>query len=357
MVKFLSFYLRLSLSFIAAMIIGCSSPNKYKIINFNIPEESSIDLDISDISDSIEYIALETNPESLIVLIQGLIYFENKFYVLDFQGKVLVFDKLGKFLFKIGAKGEGPGEFNNLSSFTIDKKAKELYLAAGNRLIKYSLSNQYIEEKKFPFYIDYVHWFDNYVYIIAGEDGKKVGNQFVNQRSLFKIKSNFNILGVSPILNISLDYQLGATFPFKNYISLIGSDKYIYVPSLINEKVVRDTVFSFENDKLIPSIKLNFPKPHFDNNENKLTYIKNIVVSKNYILCEYDYEGEIFQYISKRNEDNSFKFKNGISIGNDENVILRPLDAENDLFYFVKISYYDQESSEEPNPIVGIVKL
>lgn len=357
MIKSRSLYLKSGLNFILVILISCSSPDKTRLTDFFIPIQNYKEINITDISDSLEYISLETKPESLIVLIQDLIHFENKFYVLDFQGKILVFGQRGKFLYQIGSKGEGPGEFNDLTSFAIDKERKELYLSSYNRIIKYTLTNQFIEEKKFPFYIEYIHWYDNNIHIIGGEDGKKRGNQFVNQRSLFKINPNLSILDSFPIFKIKLDHELGATFPYKNYISIVNSDKFIYVPSLINEKIIRDTVFNFQNDTLIPWFKLNFTEPHFDNKGNKLIFIKNIVTSKGFILCEYDYDGETYQFISQRKKDKSFNLRKGISIGINEKVIIRPLDVENDIFYFIVAPSYNKESFEEQNPVIGIVKL
>lgn len=355
--KSLSPYLKSSFNFILVIFFCCSSPEKKSLINFSIPTNNYKELNITTISDSIKYISLETKPESLIVLIQDLIYFENKFYILDFQGKVLVFDEKGKFLYQLGSKGEGPGEFYNLNSFAIDKERKELYLSSYNRLIKYTLTNQFIEEKKFPFSIEYIHWYDNHIHIIGGEDGKKVGNQFINQRLLFKINPNLALLDSFPIFKIKLDLELGATFPYKNYISIINSDKFIYVPSLINEKIIRDTVFKVQNDTIIPWFKLKFTDPHFDNEGNKLILIKNVVTSKSYILCEYDYNGESYQFISHREEDKSFNLKEGFSIGINEKVVIRPFDLKNDIFYFILASSHNQNSSEEQNPTIGIVKF
>jgi hypothetical protein len=67
--------------------------------------------------------------------------FDDKIYILDISAdnKLCVFDKAGSFLYQIGNKGNGPGEYINATDFTIDRKGKRIYILdnkTGN-IIKY----------------------------------------------------------------------------------------------------------------------------------------------------------------------------------------------------------------------------
>ncbi len=77
----------------------------------------------SQLVDSISFIALETNPESLIGAISELKILNSKAYVLDKRKSncLFVFDINGRYLFKIDESGKGPGEFVEASGFCVTK--------------------------------------------------------------------------------------------------------------------------------------------------------------------------------------------------------------------------------------------
>ncbi|GHT21128.1 hypothetical protein FACS189430_00660 [Bacteroidia bacterium] len=77
-------------------------------------------ISLSDIASDIEYVQLETNDNSLIGSIGKVILFNQTFIIYDQQTeRILMFDNKGKFLRQIGSKGKGPGEFLQVSDFTV----------------------------------------------------------------------------------------------------------------------------------------------------------------------------------------------------------------------------------------------
>ncbi|MCE7054339.1 6-bladed beta-propeller [Algoriphagus sp. AGSA1] len=351
------FYLRSSLKFLLLFPLGCSSSNDKGFTSFAVPKEAESEFQLSEIAKSVEYISLETSEASYLSLVQDVKSYKDRLYVVDFPGRILVFDKDGKFIQQIGVEGEGPGEFHNLSSFTIDDDSKTLLVASGRRLISYSLDNEYITEKTFPFFIDYIEIIDKSINLVAGEDGVKSGDKFVNQRSLFKINSDLEIVDSIPLIYREMNEQTGASYPYKNFISTIEEEKYIYTPVLTNESIIRDTLFKIDGLVLNPSTKLDFAPPLLNKDGNKLILIKNMILSKNFLICEYNREGKNMFFIGDRRNDSSINLNNGISIDNGETVVLRPLDLSQDQFYFVKTYNYSDVSEEELNPMIGIVIL
>lgn len=351
------FYLRSSLKFLFLFILGCSSSNDKGIISFAVPKEVESGFQLSEIAKSIEYISLETSTSSYLSLIQDIKSYKDRLYVVDFPGRILVFDKTGKFIQQIGAEGEGPGEFYNFSSFTIDKDSEILYVATGRRLISYTLNNDYIAEKIFPFFIDYIEIIDKKINLIAGEDGVKSGDKFVNRRSLFKVNSGLDIVDSIPLIYREMNEQTGASYPYKNFISTIEGENFIYTPVLTNERIIRDTLFKIDEKALKPALKLDFAPPLFNDDGNKLILIKNVIFSENFLICEYNREGSSSLYIGARNSDFALNLKEGLLIEDEEIVMLRPFDLSNDQFYFVKTYNYSDASTEELNPIIGIVTL
>ncbi|WP_339757212.1 6-bladed beta-propeller [Algoriphagus aquimarinus] len=351
------FCLRLSLSLLSLFALSCSSPKSSELETFDIPKEGESEFQLSDLTESIEYIALETNEESFLRLIQDVKFYKDKIYVVDFPGKILVFDRKGKFLNQLGKTGKGPGEFSNVASFVIDERSETAHIASGRRLISYTLDNEYIGEKKMPFFIDYLDMVDNSLSLIAAEDGVKSGDKFVNRRSLFKLDKNLTITDSIPLLHIELNQQTGASYPYKNYISKLDGEDFIYTPVLIDEPIIRDTLYRFDDNVLIPFIKLNFASPSLNEEGSKLIVIKNVMLSANYLLCEYNREGSSMFYIGNRNKDFSVNISDGFLIEDEEVVTLRPFDLSNDQFYFIKTYNFSDVSEEELNPIIGIVSL
>jgi hypothetical protein len=92
-------------------------------------------------------IILQTGKEFLIGNIESLLVFDGLIYILDsFIAKgVFVFNMDGKFIGKIGSLGKGPGEYTNISDFTIDTVNQELYLLANQRIHKYTADGTFIK--------------------------------------------------------------------------------------------------------------------------------------------------------------------------------------------------------------------
>jgi len=62
--------------------------------------------------------------------------------------RIQVFDKQGKYLRTIGKKGQGPGEFNLLTSIDIDERNTRIYVADknGRRIILFDLEGNYLDK-------------------------------------------------------------------------------------------------------------------------------------------------------------------------------------------------------------------
>ncbi len=84
------------------------------------------------------YIVPEVTDESLFAYIDKAYIDRGELYLYDYDfrnpnSKVLVFDaETGKFLRAIGSQGRGPGEYVDLSSFTLDKPRREVLVSDGN---------------------------------------------------------------------------------------------------------------------------------------------------------------------------------------------------------------------------------
>lgn len=118
-------------------------------VDLDRPERASL----FDYFRSIELIPLETSPDILIVGISKLIFHQDRYYALDKpQCLIFVFDKTGKFLFKIGTKGQGAGEYSFIQDFTINSFSGNLeILEPYGRIHIYDLSGKFIETKRIAY--------------------------------------------------------------------------------------------------------------------------------------------------------------------------------------------------------------
>ena len=121
------------------------------IITVNLDERDEIST--KDLFSEIQLIPLETTPESLIRNITQIKFFEDRYYIHDYsRSQIFVFDRERHFQFALNEKGNGPGEYLNLTDFAIDTTRRNLVVlcAVSNALFFYDLGGKFIEKKKLP---------------------------------------------------------------------------------------------------------------------------------------------------------------------------------------------------------------
>jgi hypothetical protein len=114
--------------------------------------DQTMQVSIPDIFESVEVIQLETKEECLISTIQKVVFFNDRYYVLDDrQESLFCFDSSGKFLFKIAAKGEGPEEYLHLGYFNVDTYHNQLLiLEPFGSLLSFDLEGRFLSKIKLP---------------------------------------------------------------------------------------------------------------------------------------------------------------------------------------------------------------
>jgi hypothetical protein len=172
---------------ICAVILSCQRGNNRlaKVIFTNDSLFNVIKVDlallekkpskISDFTQDIEYIPLETTDSSLVGEIEKMIVWNDSLYIWDrMTESIFCFNSKGKFLFKIHKHGPGPEEYIRISDFDIEKETGNIYIysdinmsilkysSKGNFLNKYNTGGALIssfavqESEKFLFYLGHV---------------------------------------------------------------------------------------------------------------------------------------------------------------------------------------------------------
>lgn len=119
------------------------------LVDLDQPEKASL----FDYFRSIEVIPLETSSDILIQGITKVVAHQDYYYALDKPlCLIFVFDKTGKFLFKIGTRGQGAGEYAFIEDFNINPFSGNIeILEPYGRIHTYDLSGKFIETKRIAY--------------------------------------------------------------------------------------------------------------------------------------------------------------------------------------------------------------
>ena len=203
----------------------------------------------------VSIIPLETNEDCLIGYISKIKIVDQHIFVLDSHKArcLFVFNKEGKFIRKIGKTGNGPGEYNTPTDFTIDRDNQIVYVLDNDlqRINKYDLAtgrfinaitlekgvrSHQIELFKGILYADASfnnHSDDNYLFRSIEESSGKEESHFLNVieynkgfsaniiYNTFYMRENGNIIFVQLFMDHIIEISKDSVF---SLIELNGSD-------------------------------------------------------------------------------------------------------------------------------------
>ncbi|MFO8234435.1 MAG: 6-bladed beta-propeller [Bacteroidales bacterium] len=344
---------------------SCWSESKNDMKQILVEKDDPVDLYLSDISNEVETIILETDDSCLLSHIMKIEYSENSIFIFDFRGpKVLQFSSTGKFIKKIGSKGRGPGEYPNLRTFTIDGQNKLIYFATSKKLMCYDFSGTFIREIESNMLVEDMACLDNELKILATEFGEKVANgDFVNTKRLYNVDTNLVITDSLLISRVYFKSLMGSDHPMPFLLSDVEDGFYIYSPELLYEPFLRDTIYKVIDNELVPHTKYDFGSEKELKDPKRSILIKNIYMSNRYTFLEFLYNHNSYFNLHDKESGGTWNMREGIidDIYNSGNVVLRPLEEKLDLFYFTKDAYglegIIDGIHENDNPVLFLVKL
>lgn len=218
----------------------------YKVdIEKNIKNKKSIPL--SELGEKVEYLALETTPNSLIRRVIGIQFSEEYIFISDFD-RLLQFDRVGKFIRQVGDNGRGPTEYIHVSDFWIDEiKGKVYVMAWGMSTIKeYDFNGNFLKSFKFDF--------SSLQFVKTGNDTYT----FVIPNAPFDNDSEFRLIVTDSTGTIKSKFRNYNRVYNKPPLIATKIPMYYFNDTLrINESRV-DTLNSFINGRYIPYAIFNF---------------------------------------------------------------------------------------------------
>ena len=349
-------------------------------------------LQLSEITEEITAIELELTDESMINpdRINKVHLFDNLVFISEFN-QMLVFDMEGKFIRSIGSKGQGPGEYLHIKSFTVDEQNKIIYIIIDNNLkiIGYDLNGKFVKEltirnqnleRLLEYQIYGINYFNEELLLLVEhiresqiEENKKVN---MYQSVIYKINNDLQFTDSCFVRDVYYEgfFSKGR---LDDYLTCNNSVIYLYYPEstsfLINftpslsqrmgpiARVLRDTLYRFENNRLIPELKLKFQRNGRYYNGDKNINLRKMYRSSRYIFVEYetglDRESHFhFCYDTKTGISYNTKYKQRVDIYDIEEKTIRPVSNNTELFYYFH-THMESDDLEEPNPTLYIGKL
>ena len=119
--------------------------------------------------EGIEFIPLETRSECLVGGdINDILFYDDKFYIMSDRKRVQCFGRDGKFLFNVGFKGRGPGEYSLLTNISIDDGVIYAFCMSEMQLHSYNTSTgKFIRSYNLTKNYSQVVVREGYVYVVG----------------------------------------------------------------------------------------------------------------------------------------------------------------------------------------------
>ena len=313
-------------------------------------------LKLSDIALEVKRIEPEFSEESALGRIRKVQVYNDSLFVLDQYDNLLVFDNKGKYYRQIGRPWKSRSWGSNFSDFTIDDGDGSLYISTSrNDILMFDNHNRSFSISGVRPSRAGIYSVDGQLIVFSYQALEKTSLGLRNQTEMFICSPND---GNIDSLIVTRSYPKTTMFSFMttyDYISRVEDNTYIYVPVLDSETIVRDTVYRFHDNKLLPALKLEFSNEgELDDSGIKTIWLAKIWLAGDYVFADYTYKKEKYLYCYDFRTGKGVNTKQGIrdDIFRCGTIEIRPLG--NGMFYYT----HRREGTEgEKNPDIYIGKF
>ena len=327
------------------------------IIPVDVKQNSPVRL--SEISDGITKIELETSEECLIGHIVQVLCVDDRIFVLDAQGGscIYVFDLSGKFLFDINNKGQGPGEFLYIRNITADIAKKHLYVASmGNKILIYDYDGNFIDENTKVSNPEYIRFENDLLHVFLYEPGRRTDNNtFINTTVMVRYYNEWQPIDTIVVKSVELNNLVGTALPNIDFISQDNlNNLFIYYPVMLNEQFARDTLYMLDQNQLKPYAKLRFSDENTSQQNKRLfsiTHTSHLIIAEYLSITDKGKKYFCYDLNNKSGKNMTGGFLDDVY----DTGLAEIRFLNNDYFYFIK--EVEEFSDFEPNPVVYLGKF
>ncbi|HPM01376.1 MAG TPA: 6-bladed beta-propeller [Candidatus Cloacimonadota bacterium] len=249
---------------------------------------------LSEISSNIDYIALETNENSLIDRIINL-RVQNNFIYVGTLNSVLCFSKSGKFLFSLNKKGCGSDEYEFLLDFDINENNKILAIPSREDIVLYNQTEEGFNfSKRIKITnptrkIDFAGKSDNILLQFSNSDGIiPYSKQLINLEGKVLLSWPNCMMYNKITVNMSISHTFeNASCQFQSnlFLKALGNDTIFK----LNENNIMESflILNTKDKRVSPEIRSNvkFYAEHMD----EYIIMQNIFYSERFFYYTYEY--------------------------------------------------------------------
>lgn len=238
----------LSLCAILTVVLSCQRVDilpKAEIITVDM--ESAHPVNEEEYFKSTDFIALETNENSLIGSIDKIMFTDDFFAVADTrQSCIILFDYNGKHIRTIKRLGRGPQEYVQFTGATLDLENKQfvVYDDQRSRFLVYSYEGEWKATIPYKMLLaDSYMVRDGYLYVVNADTMTE--EEYLVSK--VKLSGDYEI---TPIADF--------TMPDKTYHQAHGEKIGSYGKKVLVSERFNNTIYEVKNDKLVPRYTFDF---------------------------------------------------------------------------------------------------
>ncbi len=238
----------------AIFFSGCETePSSGDVIYIDL-QQSLNQHNIEDLAASIHLVPLETNDSCLIKQIGKVRVEDNGYYIYDYNDSPIKrFSKEGCLISEIGKKGQGPGEFIQITDFFVQKDTVNILAWSGNKKwIRMQNNNTFLYETDMSFPLDEFHPMNDSCYFLHVGNGT-IGNTGRMNSYLYSIDKDFQIK----------EKRYPKTYPYGSNYYYCAQTHFFRESgdAVLYRRDFNDTIYSITASlEITPKYKLDFGK-------------------------------------------------------------------------------------------------
>ncbi len=130
-------------------LVSCGGGRHSGVGVVSLPYSSDTVITFVALMDTLSSIQLEDTPDAYVAEASKIIEYNNKLFIFDMpNSKVLVFNEAGKYLYSIGRKGNGAGEYPMVYDFTINPDMGEVVIISHSSQVYIYAEDGTFKERK-----------------------------------------------------------------------------------------------------------------------------------------------------------------------------------------------------------------
>ncbi len=282
-------------------VTGCVSSTKIasgaaEVFNIDSPGAEDL-LKLSDYCESATVVPLETSADCLLSEIKKVEVDGDLIYVNDRKGEsVYCFDFQGNLKKKIGHRGDGPEDFVELTSFTLDKENGLVYVysRANDKIVVYRVNGDFVESFPSPgYYAVEIEYVDNRLFLSGINSGVGLLYNLISLDSSHKVEGVYMPSaehGVSchPVLR-------KAKGELYFYPNLLGDTIYVVGDNKLETAFIADCGKHTMPDEFRERAndgRVEWPTVGIDMIKNGYILLDNLAVFDHFVFLRFNYRGQ-----------------------------------------------------------------